>query len=140
MDQATRIIGNARNIVVITGAGISADSGIPTYRSMRNGSDSNSEGIWNRAGYFGMVYFGSWIGWMFSNSRAWKLYYEYYYRHSMNAEPNDGHMALYDLYTLKKKQHCDVDIITQNVDGLHHKSGIANDDIIEMHGNASKFK
>ena len=135
MNQATRIIGNARNIVIITGAGISADSGIPTYRSLK----SESQGIWDKAGYFKMAYYGSWIGWILSNNSAWQLYYEHYYKYALNAKPNEGHKALTELYKLKKK-HCDLTIITQNVDGLHHKAGVPKDDIIEMHGNASRFK
>eukprot|EP01084_Bolivina_argentea_P108843 194542_1 len=134
LNQATRIIGNARTVVVITGAGISADSGIPTYRSLT----SSSEGIWNKAGVFKTAFYGSWIGWLLSNNNAWKLYYKHYYQYSMNAKPNNGHKALLDLYNLKEQNN--MTIITQNVDRLHHKSGLPNDCIIEMHGNACTFK
>eukprot|EP01084_Bolivina_argentea_P043585 80281_1 len=139
-DKALEVIRNANKIVTVTGAGISAESGIPTYRSVIEINNQRHSGIWNLSGKFGMFMFGTPIGWIFRPSNAWKMYLEHYYKYSSNAKPNNGHIALYQLYNKKQKQNnCQFNIITQNVDGLHQKSGFEDNIVTEMHGSASKY-
>ena len=107
------------NIVVFTGAGISAESGISTFR------DKN--GLWER---YDALRLASVDGFRddpeavleFYNERRWQLF---------DAKPNHAHYALAEL----EKQH-DVTIITQNVDDLHERAGSSK--VIHLHGELTK--
>lgn len=111
-------INQSNNIVVLTGAGISSESGIPTYRG--------SDGIWSK--YDPAVYADINI-FLEDPSYFWQFFKEEQYHILKKAKPNDGHYAL---ATLQKK-HKNVQVITQNIDGLHQIAGISN--VIELHGN-----
>ena len=108
-----------QNIVVFTGAGISAESGISTFR------DKN--GLWER---YDAMRLASVDGFRddpeavleFYNERRWQLF---------DAKPNHAHYALAEL----EKQH-DVTIITQNVDDLHERAGSSK--VIHLHGELTK--
>ena len=108
-----------KNIVVFTGAGISAESGISTFR------DKN--GLWER---YDAMRLASVDGFRddpeavleFYNERRWQLF---------DAKPNHAHYALAEL----EKQH-DVTIITQNVDDLHERAGSSK--VIHLHGELTK--
>jgi len=108
-----------KNIVVFTGAGISAESGISTFR------DKN--GLWEN---YDAMRLASIDGFRddpeavldFYNERRWQLF---------DAKPNHAHYALADL----EKQH-DVTIITQNVDDLHERAGSSK--VIHLHGELTK--
>jgi NAD-dependent deacetylase len=102
--------------VVLTGAGVSTESGIPDFRSR--------EGIW--ASYDPMEV-ASIDGFRRDPARVW----EFYARRLAvlaDAEPNDGHRALARLEELGLAEA----IVTQNVDGLHQRSGSRN--VVEVHG------
>jgi NAD-dependent deacetylase len=114
----------ANNIAVITGAGISAESGIPTFR------DDINDGLWKK--YAPM---------QFATPQAFlsdhKLVCEWYsWRRNkiLSVEPNAGHFAL----TKLQKLYENVTIITQNVDGLHQRAD--NSNVIELHGNIMQCK
>lgn len=108
-------------IVVLTGAGISAESGIRTFR------DSN--GLWE--GY-DVMEVASPQGW--HNNRELVLdFYNQRRKQALTAKPNKGHLALADL----EKDH-EVIIITQNVDNLHEKAGSTN--VIHIHGELFKSR
>lgn len=111
----------ARSVAVLTGAGISAESGVPTFRDAQTGlwenyrpEDlatpeafvSNPELVWN------------WYAW----------------RRELvgGVEPNDGHRALAEL----EQRVTDFTLATQNVDGLHRRAGSGN--VLELHGNISR--
>jgi NAD-dependent deacetylase len=105
-----------RNCVVLTGAGISAESGIPTFRSKR--------GLWEK--YDPMVYASADV-FRQDPSKYWIIRGDFI-RHYDNYEPNPGHYALKELEEMHILRH----VITQNIDGLHKKAGSRN--VSEFHG------
>ncbi len=114
---------NARRVAVLTGAGISAESGIPTFREAQTG-------LWAR-------YDPAELATPQAFRRNPRLVWEWYqWRRELiaQAEPNPGHLAL-----ARMEQHIpDFTLITQNVDGLHRRAGSQN--IIELHGNITRTK
>jgi len=107
----------AQHVAVLTGAGISAESGVPTFRG--------EEGLWKKYRPEELANFNAFI-------QNPKLVWEWYdYRRKLISEvmPNPGHAALTEMETLVPT----FDLITQNVDSLHRKAGSQN--IIELHGN-----
>ena len=120
---AGKIKAGGKNII-FTGAGISTESGIPDYRSQG--------GIWDR---FRPVYFDEFMSSREAREEYWRRWVDLY-RGLLQAEPNPAHMTVAEL--------CDADlldaVITQNVDGLHHASGVPEDKIIELHGNTRRIR
>lgn len=120
MKFSTRVIaafGPAKKIVVLTGAGISAESGVPTFRG--------EDGLWKQ-------YRAEELATPAAFDANPKLVWEWYdWRRGIigKAEPNAGHLAIAAMEDLFP--HCS--LITQNVDGLHRRAG--NTRIIEIHGN-----
>lgn len=111
---------SAQKIVFFSGAGISAESGIPTFRG--------KDGIWNKFRPEELANFNSFI-------RNPKLVWEWYnYRKSIihNSVPNLGHLAIVEF----EKYFDEVIVITQNVDNLHRRAG--SKVIYELHGNIEK--
>ena len=109
--EAADIIRRARRIVIFTGAGMSADSGIATFRQ-----DSNS--IWGGLrGTLGLAYFGTPLGWRLTPGLAWRLYLSEFYAPIAAARPHGGFEALARLERVKFDTACTV--ITMNVDQLH---------------------
>ncbi|GAA0410582.1 NAD-dependent protein deacetylase 2 [Acrocarpospora corrugata] len=108
-------------ITVMTGAGISTESGIPDYRG--------PQGLWRAdPDYQRLVTIGYYLGDPEIRRRSWE------FRRSSpawEAEPNPGHLAL---VTLERAGRLDR-LITQNVDGLHQRAGSAPDKVLELHGN-----
>lgn len=112
---------NKKNIVVLTGAGISAESGIPTFR--------DTDGLWQK---YDMMELASPQGW----SKNFKLVLDFYNvrrKKVREAKPNAAHFALVELET-----QYNTDIITQNIDDLHEKAGSKN--ILHIHGEIMKAK
>lgn len=123
IESCARRIANARHVVCFTGAGMSAESGIGTFRG--------GSGLWT--GVVGSVvlgYFGTPIGWKLTPSLAWSQYINKFYNPIRDAQPNDGHRAITQLQQI----HSDVRIVTQNVDGLHQRAGFNPDRVSEVHG------
>ncbi|MDN5203238.1 NAD-dependent deacylase [Fulvivirgaceae bacterium BMA10] len=108
-------------IVVLSGAGISAESGIPTFR------DSN--GLWE--GY-DVMEVASPEGWRKDKSLVLDFYNQRR-KAALSAQPNAGHIALAEL-----QEHFDVAIITQNIDNLHEKAGSRH--VIHLHGEIFKSR
>lgn len=105
-------------IVAFTGAGISTESGISDYRS--------KGGIWDK---FQPVYFDEFL----SDENKRILYWERkieLWEGIKNAVPNAGHIFLRELHDKGKL----LGLITQNIDGLHEKSGLPKDKIVNLHG------
>ena len=110
----------SRAIVFFSGAGISAESGIPTFRG--------KDGIWNKLRPEELANFDAFI-------RNPHIVWEWYnYRKSIihQSKPNDGHFAIVEM----EKYIEDVVVITQNVDNLHRRAGSKT--IYELHGNIEK--
>jgi NAD-dependent deacetylase len=120
IDRAAAALVNARNVVALTGAGISTESGIPDFRS--------PGGLWERVdpGEFSIDRF------LQNPARFWKLHLDLKASGDFDlasAEPNDAHLAMARLEQLGLLK-C---VITQNVDNLHQKAGSA--EVVEFHGN-----
>ena len=108
----------AARIVVMTGAGMSAESGIPTFRDARTG-------LWAR---FDPMQLASEAGFRADPQRVWSWYAER--RHGVRAaEPNAGHLAL---GAFAQRHAGRLTVVTQNVDDLHQRAG--NNDAIRLHG------
>lgn len=113
------ILNNTDKIVGFTGAGISTESGIPDYRS--------KGGIWNK---FQPVYFNEFLQSEEKQYLYWQRKQELWEGISQ-AKSNDGHLFYKKLYDQNKL----IGLITQNIDGLHEKSGIPSEKIVNIHGN-----
>jgi NAD-dependent deacetylase len=114
---------SAERCAVLTGAGISAESGVPTYRDAQTGlwSTTNPEDMDTRAGFLrNPVKVWRWYAWRRKLMGA--------------AKPNPGHFALARLESFFPVFH----LITQNIDGLHQQAGSKN--VIELHGNVWKTR
>src|ERR671937_681442 len=112
----------ALRIVVLTGAGISTDSGIPDFRG--------PQGLWTRNPEAEkMATLQHYVADPEVRRRAWRTRVE---SPMHDREPNDGHTAL---VALERRGILDT-LITQNVDGLHLKAGSSPERVIEIHGTA----
>jgi len=113
-------IRDALNVVVLTGAGISTESGIPDFRG--------PQGVWTRNPEAEkMATLQYYMADREIRVRAWKTRTDH---EAWSAQPNAGHVALADLER-KGKLHT---LVTQNVDGLHQLAGSSPERIIEIHG------
>jgi len=121
--QAAKAIAVAQHLVVFTGAGVSKESGLPTFRDAQ-------EGLWAR---YNPEELASVEGFRRNPALVWR-WYEYRRNLCRTAEPNPGHRAIAELEELIPR----VVVITQNVDNLHRRAGSR--DIIELHGNIFRNK
>jgi NAD-dependent deacetylase len=113
----------AKHIAVLTGAGVSAESGIPTFREAQTG-------LWAR-------YRPEDLATPDAFRRNPRLVWDWYaWRREIGqrVQPNSGHYALAEI---ARHVAC-FDLITQNVDGLHQRAG--SEDVIELHGNIHRTK
>jgi len=117
----SRLIADARRLVVFTGAGISTESGIPDFRS--------PGGVWSR---MQPIYFQEFVADPAKRREAWERAFSGR-AGWVGRAPNAGHAAVARLVA-QGKATC---VITQNVDNLHQASGVPDDKIVELHGNAS---
>ncbi len=119
--RAAELLVSSSHAIVLTGAGVSTESGIPDFRG--------EGGIWEK--YKPEIY-GNIKSFIKDPSRFWKLA-EKVAPKLFTAEPNAGHYALADLEDMGIIQS----IITQNIDELHQKAG--NVIVYEVHGNINRF-
>ena len=121
MSSLKSMLEDSRRVVVFTGAGISTESGIPDFRS--------PGGIWSQ---FAPIEFNDFVASEEARREAWrrKMVID---RDMQAAEPNRGHRAVAELVR-RGKAPC---VITQNIDGLHQRSGISDDRVVELHGNST---
>lgn len=118
--KAREKIRKAESVCVLTGAGISAESGVPTFRGV--------EGLWKRFKPEELASFDAFIK---NPDLVWEWYT--YRRTVMNeVQPNPGHFALAEMQKFIR----DFTIVTQNVDNLHARAGSR--DILELHGNITR--
>jgi len=122
LERARRLVAQARRVVVLTGAGISTDSGIPDFRG--------PDGVWTKnpaaekAAHLDVYLRDPEV-----RRRSWQ--------HRLTSpmwasEPNAGHLALVEL---ERSGRLDT-LVTQNIDGLHHKAGTDPARTVEIHGTA----
>jgi NAD-dependent deacetylase len=122
LEKITAQLKSAKNVVVLTGAGISAESGVPTFRG--------ADGLWNNKSIVELATPESF-------ERDPRLVWEFYnWRRGMMAakEPNPGHYAIARL----EKQVDDFTLVTQNIDNLHRLAGSEN--VLELHGNVWRVR
>ena len=110
----------SQRAVVFTGAGISTESGIPDFRG--------PNGIWKKVR---PIDFSDFVASEETRRESWRRKFSGDDK-LIGADPNAGHRAVARLVELGKVSH----IITQNVDNLHQVSGVPDDQVIELHGNA----
>jgi NAD-dependent deacetylase len=121
IEELRELIDRASVIVPFTGAGISTECGIPDFRS--------PGGIWTK---MRPIDFSDFIASQEARDESWRR------RFAMEesfgaAKPGRGHQALASLYRIGKSPG----VVTQNIDNLHQASGIASDDVVELHGNTT---
>ena len=121
IQQAASHIQNAKRLVILTGAGVSKESGVPTFRDAM-------DGLWAK-------YNPEELATPTAFAKNPKLVWDWYtYRRDLvsHAKPNAGHIALAKL----EKTHPDLWLITQNVDDLHEQAGSTR--MIRLHGNLAE--
>lgn len=122
VERLRRLIDTSERIVFFTGAGISTESGIPDFRSP-------GTGLWNK---IKPIQFQDFVASDAVRQESWRRRFTGD-RPMEGALPNAGHRAVAHLAATGKA----LAVITQNVDNLHQDSGLRDDQIIELHGNAT---
>lgn len=127
--EAAALLRKSRHTVALSGAGLSAESGIPTYRG--------KDGIWTK---FGEPTIDGWELFCSDPASWWQDAIAHrsegsdFGRAIESAEPNLGHRAMANLEDLGRLQH----VITQNIDNLHQRAG--SHAVTEIHGNRAKVR
>lgn len=116
----------ANSVTVLTGAGVSAESGIPTFR--------DKDGLWNKFSPQDLANMDAFL----SNTELVWEWYKWRQDLISSVEPNQGHYALANMEEYYSGLNKKFTLITQNVDGLHKKAGSKN--ILEVHGNIMRSK
>ena len=112
---------NAKKIVFVTGAGISQESGIPTFRG--------TDGLWRKYDPMQLATIDAFYD---DPKLVWE-WYEDRRKNILQAKPNPGHFAIAELEKYKE-----VTVLTQNIDGLHQRSGSTK--VLELHGSIIRIK
>jgi len=116
--QVRRWLDEARHLVVLTGAGVSAESGVPTFRDALTG-------LWAR---FSPEELATQVAFRANPQRVWD-WYQFRREALLSVRPNAGHLALAD-YALRHPGK--LTLVTQNVDGLHQQAG--QPETVALHG------
>jgi NAD-dependent deacetylase len=120
IDQVSALLRNARSVVVLTGAGISTESGIPDFRG--------PQGVWTKnPAAQKLSTLKHYLADPDVRRNAWQLRLKH---EAWGAKPNAGHLALAQLERLGRLDT----LITQNIDGLHQLAGSSPERVIEIHG------
>ena len=114
-------IKDAKKIVFVTGAGISQESGIPTFRG--------NDGLWRKYDPMQLATIDAFND---DPKLVWE-WYEERRKNILNAKPNPGHFAIAELEKFKN-----VIVLTQNIDGLHQRAGSSH--VLELHGSIIRIK
>ncbi len=118
----------SQNIVILTGAGISAESGLGTFR------DKQGEGIWAKFDPMKLATPEAFA----RDPEAVLAFYDLRRRNLRDAKPNAAHFALARLEALLAKRGGSLTLVTQNIDDLHERAGSAS--VIHMHGELLKAR
>ena len=122
LDQALNLARNARHIEVFTGAGMSAESGLETYRD-------DTTGLWENVDPQAMASISAWVK---DPDPMW-AWYLWRARLANNAQPNAGHEALARWASIS-----DVHVTTQNIDNLHERAG--SPEVTHLHGSLFEWR
>ena len=120
-DTVAQKLKDSRKIVFVTGAGISQESGIPTFRG--------KDGHWRKYDPMKLASIDA----FYDNPKLVWEWYEDRRKNILAAKPNEGHFAISQMEEFK-----DVIVLTQNIDGLHQRSGSTN--VLELHGSIIRIK
>jgi len=121
LSKAASLLKNSRYTVVFTGAGISAESGIPTFRG--------DSGLWSKYDPMSLE-----LGFFHDYpEKSWKVLKEIFFEYLVDAKPNPAHLTLAKMEQMKLIKA----IITQNIDNLHQLAG--NKEIYEFHGSTRQM-
>lgn len=113
----------ARSVFALTGAGVSAESGIPTFRAP-------GTGLWSQ---YKVEDFATPRGWRRNPPLVWS-WYTHRRRLARRAQPNPGHLAMAEL----ERRLPEWTLATQNVDALHQRAGSVH--MVELHGSLFRFR
>jgi len=123
VDQAVKVLRPMEQILVFSGAGLSTESGIPDFRG--------PDGLWTKVDPDDFT-IDRWLARPDIRARGWKMHLEgELWGARSTVTPNKGHKAILRLREAGRL----AGVVTQNVDGLHHKSGLQDEFVAEMHGN-----
>ena len=120
-EQVSDKLKNSKKIVFVTGAGISQESGIPTFRG--------KDGLWRKYDAMQLATIDA----FYSNPKLVWEWYDERRRNILAAKPNPGHVAIAALAKYKE-----VHVLTQNIDGLHQRAGSKS--VYELHGSIITIK
>ena len=120
VEAAVRLLAARRRILAFTGAGISTESGIPDFRG--------PDGVWKTVDPAEFTY-ERFLTSSETRRRSWQMRAE---SGILDAQPNPAHLALVRLGESGRLTA----VVTQNIDGLHQKSGLPEHAVVELHGNA----
>ncbi len=120
MSELDELLSSAKNVAILTGAGISTESGIPDFRS--------PGGIWEK---FRIIEYSEFMTSQEARAEDWRR--RFYMEDQLGeVKPNIGHKVIAGWVNTGK---C-TKLVTQNIDGLHQEAGTNTDAIIEIHGSA----
>lgn len=123
VERAAEVLRKANHILVFSGAGLSTESGIPDFRG--------PNGLWTRVDPddFNIARY---LADPELRRRGWRMHLEgELWGARSQVAPNAGHEAIVRLHEAGRL----AGVVTQNVDGLHHRSGLSDDMVAELHGN-----
>jgi len=120
-DNVSQKLRDSKKLVFVTGAGISQESGIPTFRG--------KDGHWRKHDPMKLASIDA----FFDDPKLVWEWYEDRRKNILSARPNEGHLAISKMEKFK-----DVVVLTQNIDGLHQRSGSTN--VLELHGSIIRIK
>jgi len=120
-DTVAQKLKDSRKIVFVTGAGISQESGIPTFRG--------KDGYWRKYDPMKLASIDA----FYDDPKVGWEWYEDRRKNILDVKPNEGHFAISQMEEFK-----DVVVLTQNIDGLHQRSGSTN--VLELHGSIIRIK
>ncbi len=119
----------AKSVAVLTGAGVSAESGLSTFRD-------KEEGLWAKYDPMELATIGAFE----RDPELVTRWYHWRFTKAKDVEPNPGHRALAELEAWLADRHGDdaMTIITQNIDGLHQRGGSRR--VVEIHGSIHRWR
>ncbi|KAL6261918.1 hypothetical protein P5V15_007000 [Pogonomyrmex californicus] len=120
MKSFREVLASANNILILTGSGISAESGVPTFRG--------AGGFWRK---YQATSLATPEAFAANPSLVWE-FYEYRRQLVSKVKPNKAHEAVAEFQKCKIVEGKRVSIVTQNIDSLHQKAGAT--DVVELHG------
>jgi len=126
LDEALDLMAEAASVAVLTGAGISTDSGIPDFRG--------PNGVWTKnPGAERRSTIQHYVADPEVRRQAWQIRLE---SEMWHARPNPGHLALAEL-DAQGRLHT---LVTQNIDGLHVEAGVPEATVVEVHGTVHRYE